>query len=230
MKHTGSVYMRRLRVRLDRHEASVIGTALIGGTMVPAPSDWSRQAQLLSRNINQHWTRTNYAPFPPITPSDDAVQSVDDVGALLSGDSPFYADYFAFHYAGVVHASVCLRSNATGQDTLALRSSVGTESLWTSTRSGGFSPRPSMLANPISDAELTSTLLDPDTTPPGRPIPITPSRLARVFDVDTLSGPALTDPVWLMPFPNEGTDIAFDADHTDGVSARYRLSSPDLLK
>ena len=230
MQHTGRFYMRRLRVRLDRHEASVTGTALIGGTMVPAPSGWSRQAQLLSRSINQHWTRTDYAKFPLLVPGANTARAIDDPSSLFSGNGPYYADYFTLHYKDIVHAHVCLCDHVSTQDTFAFRTSADIETLWTSTRSRGLSHRPSPLDAPVSDAELIFTLLNPNAIAPDQSLPILPGRLARVFDVDTLSGPALTDPVWLMPFPDEGTDIAFDSNHTDGVSARYRLSSPDLLK
>lgn len=229
MKHSTSVYMRRMRVHLNPNEACVIATALIAGAPLPTPDDWSRQARELAARVTWHWIDDDYAPFPTLTPSADATRAVDELAALLSGDGPYYADYFAFHYAHVVHAHVCVWSGTTTQDTLALRTSADIESFWTSTRSAGLSPRPSLLDNPISDAELINTLLNPDSTPPDRTLPIIPFRLARVFDVDTLSGPSLDDSVWIRQFPSEGTDIVFDTTYPRGVEGYYLLNQRNYL-
>lgn len=226
-----NAYMHRLRVRLDQNEASTIATALIGGTMVPEPAVWSEHARLLAYNINRHWVRSDYAKFPQLTPGSDTNVAIGELGTLLTGTGPYYADYFSLHYfthhhADVVHAHVCLWDNVSTQDTFAFRTGADIETLWTTTRSRGLTNPPSPFDNSVSDDELISTLLDPDAVAPEETLPIIPSRLAHVFDVDTLAGPALTDPVWLMPFPDEGTDIAFDLNYTDGVSARYLLSRP----
>lgn len=232
-----SVYMRRLRVRLNQNEASTIATALIGGTLAPEPAGWSEHARLLAHNINLQWARHDYAKFPQPIPGDGTTRAIDNLGSLLTGNGPYYADYFTLHYVShrhhhedTVHAHVCLWDNVSTQDTFAFRTGADIESLWTSTRSRGVSQPPSPFNNSISDVELVNVLLDPRAVAPEETRPFIPSRLAYVFDVDTLSGPALTDPVWLRAFPDEGTDITFDANYTDGVSARYRLSRPSTTK